>query len=646
METVRTPTLALLFTCVVAVPTASAVPLVYVVEPESMTLSWGWVPYGPDPTLTQRIRIRNDGTAATIFEVSTGAGFEIVDSGGDLGAGGEVYYDVRCALEFSDGAGEFRLTWCANLCEDEGTQVVWMDCSSILATSYNTFLPELYQDESAEIAVPFTNQRPEPVTVDAVAAEAPFAAALDGGPLTLAEGESGQVWVTFQPSGPGQEIGPVDILSGSDIVGRTRANGSTRTQIEPAVAGLFSIPLGATYARPVTIRNSSDLTRTITEVASDTAGVELSDLVGRTMAPREVIDAVATVQAGALGEIDATVTVAFDVAQGDAMRVLATVVPADFALEVDDATPTDGLLELGTVPVDAGASDRTVTLRNPGAEALAIVACPLASAGFSIVGDCPSSIPAGGSIDVAVRFEPAAATAQATERGDVQGTLAFQLASFPSARMLVHVRLVEPGAPIVSGDDQLDLGAVSVGAAAGGTVVLQNLGLLGFVVDRMEVVGEGFSGTEPGSFRVQRGGSLSIDVAFAPVEEGIASGSLLLYASGAAEPAVTVALTGEGVVGDPGDDGGDQPDDGDGAGDGDAGDGDAGDGNGGDGDGGDGDPSDDGDAGGDGAGGDSSGCAVHRGAGGFGDLLWAAGIALLAARRRRPRYSPRSSPLQ
>ena len=202
------------------------------------------------------------------------------------------------------------------------------------------------------------------------------------------------------------------------------------------------------------------------------------------------------------------------------MRLVASVVPADLAVEVDDATPIDGLLELGAVSIAAGTSDRTVTLRNPGAQPLAVTASFRPTPGFTIVGACPASIPAGGSVDVVVRFDPAAAVGLATERGDVQANVGFQLASFQFFRALAHVRLVEPGAPFVSGDDEVDLGAVDVGSTAGATVILQNLGQLGFVVNRMEVVGQGFSATEPGSFRVPRFGSLAIDVAFAPVEEG------------------------------------------------------------------------------------------------------------------------------
>lgn len=121
---VRITVLALL--TFIGIPTASAQPQVYVVDPEDEALYWN-VEYLDDPSPIQRIRIRNDGDSVNVSEVRVPAGFELVDTGGDLASGNEVFFDVRCVPSGEpEVSAEFWLNWCGVFCEDEGYEYVWL----------------------------------------------------------------------------------------------------------------------------------------------------------------------------------------------------------------------------------------------------------------------------------------------------------------------------------------------------------------------------------------------------------------------------------------------------------------------------------------------------------------------------------------
>jgi hypothetical protein len=102
--------------------------------------------------------------------------------------------------------------------------------------------------------------------------------------------------------------------------------------------------------------HSSRLTRTIAAVSSDTPGVSLPDLVGTTMAPREVLHILATVEGGVPGWLYATLRVSFDTGPGSSTLLSGRVAAADFAIEMADCRPTDGWLALGAVDLDAAPS--------------------------------------------------------------------------------------------------------------------------------------------------------------------------------------------------------------------------------------------------------------------------------------------------
>lgn len=655
---VRITALALLLTCI-AIPTASAQPAVYVVEPEAGELYWN-LDFLDDPSPIQRIRIRNDGDPVNVSEVRIPRGFELVDSGGDLQTGGEVFFDVRCAPLGQDIGDAFWLNWCGVYCEDEGFEYVWLYCNSgrVTPDAFDVTFAPVFQDEAAVASISVTNPRAEPIAIDGVSVAPPFTAAVDGGSVTLDQGEAATITAVVRPDGLPSASGELDVLAGGRVATRVRLQGIVWTQLEPS-RNVGAIPVGPPVTMPMTLRNSSALTRTITAVTSDTPGVSLPDLVGTAMAPRQVLSFLATVDAAVVGAIYSSLSVSFDTGPGSSALLFATVVPADFAIEMADATPTDGWLALGAVDVDAAPIDRAVVLRNFSSEPLPIFMCASPVPGFRLVGGCPAEVPPGDSVEVLTRFTPSAAISIDDYRGVVHDRLVLGLGN-QLAVIGVHAQLVEAGAPLLAVDDQIDLGEAEVGSTAAATLLVRNVGRLGVVVDRMEVTGAAFSFSEPLSYRIGSLGTLAVEVGFAPVQEGAQGGELRLYAGGAAEPVAIVALSGLGIASDPGDDDGDGHDDDDGTDDG-SGDSD-GDGTGdadGDGD----DDSDDGTGDGDDGAGDSddgaddadvgdgddladghaadgggTGCAVSGGGGAAGDLF-AVGIALLAAgsRRRRAR---------
>jgi len=637
---VRTPILALLFS-VGVVPVASGSPIVYVVEPESPELYWT-VDFLDDPVPVQRIRIRNDGDPAGIFEVRVPPFVELVDSGGDLSTGGEMFFDLRCVPNGQEMGDPFWLNWCANSCEDEGIETVWLYCTSGRLTpdsTYVSFAP-IYQDEGAVASFSVANPRPEPITVDGVSVPEPFDGSIEGGSVSLAEGESATIDAVLRGGNPPVASADLDVTSGGRVATRARVEGTVLSQLEPSLWGFADIPVGSLVTLPVTLRNSSATARTIAAVTSDTLGVSLPDLVGTTMAPREVRSILATVDIGAPTTFDALLGVAFDSGPGSSMQLYGTIAAADFAVEAADGTPTDGWIDLGVVDLDAAPIDRAVVVRNFRSEPRTIFVCSLRVDGLEFVGGCPSAIPAGGSALLTIRFTPSQGRSSASYRGVLHSRLGIGM---DGATTFIGVRaqLVEAGAPFLTVPEALDLGEAEIGETAIATVEVPNLGRLGAVVDRVEVDGAAFSFAEPLSYRIAAGGALAVDVGFAPSVEGAQAGELRLYVGGAAGPFATVALAGQGTAAGPADDGGDD-------GDGDMGDDSSGDvGDDGSGDGDDqaaGDGSDDGTSpGDDGPGGDEpepGGCAVSGGGSRGAWDLASLGIGVLVAgarRRRRPR---------
>lgn len=473
----------------------------------------------------------------------------------------------------------------------------------------------------------------------------PFSASIDGGSVTLGEGAAATMTAVVRPDGLLLPQGELDVLAGGRVATRVRLRTVIWEQLGPST-NVGDIPVGTPVTFPMTLRNSSPLTRTITAVSSDTPGVSLPDLVGISMAPREVLSVLATVDAAVVGQFFGNLGVSFDAGPGSSVRLFGTVVPADFAIEMADATPTDGWLALGAVDVDGAPIYRAVVLRNFSSEPMPITMCAQPVPGFQLVGGCPAEIPAGDSVELVTRFTPSAALFIDDFRGRVQDRLVLAFGNH-LVTINFQAQLVEAGAPLLAVDDQLDLGQAEVGTTTAATLLVENLGRLGIVLDRIEVTGAGFSASEPLSYRIGPSAALAVEVELSPEAEGAQVGELRLYAGGAAEPAAIVALSGQGIPAGPDDDDGsgdaDGSDDGlggddeDGGADGidDSSDDADGDGPGGPDDaaGGDADDVADGDAA-DGEGAD--GCAV-AGTGGAGDLS-AFGLALLAVaacRRRR-----------
>ncbi|MFE0459103.1 choice-of-anchor D domain-containing protein [Kitasatospora sp. NPDC058965] len=128
------------------------------------------------------------------------------------------------------------------------------------------------------------------VTITAIGAAAPFGAAPAGLPVTLAQGQSYSVLVSFAPTAPGGAIGNLTITTTTGTTGLGLSGYGTRAGLTPTPAALDfgTLPTGTTASLGVTFTNTGTATETVSGTAAPGAPFTASGLpaAGAQVPPR------------------------------------------------------------------------------------------------------------------------------------------------------------------------------------------------------------------------------------------------------------------------------------------------------------------------------------------------------------------------
>jgi hypothetical protein len=527
---------------------AGARPVLIVETPQNQSLDFGHVAFDSQ-SASQRVLVRNEGTAAQLRRVFVLGPYTIVASAGGLGAGEEMYWDVVCNPSEPDpNSGTLQIEACEATCSDfDWSQFIFLGCfGGLLEASVSAFSVPAHAYGSGSETVAFHNPGPDPITITAIASADPaISGALATGalPVTLEVGQSVDIVVRFAPMAADAAV-MLDVLAGTTIAGRVRVEGLVVNQISPSALNINLIPQGAVYSIPLTVRNSFPTARTITAVASDLDTCTVTGLVGTTLEPGAFAHGIATVAATTLGARACLVTVAFDAGQGDTGRLGMNVVPATFSVTVDDATPGDGLLDFGTLKVGSEAVERTVTITNLTAVDQPVFDCFIGGTPFTPVGACPTLLPASGSVALTVQFTPTVA-GHFLGSADLGVTGLGHIPSFLSARVIAN-QLAFSATALAFPDTQQDMTAQR-------SVTITNLADNAITVP-VAVSGAAFSAA---ATEVVLAGRATVDVVveFQPAAAGMFTGALTIGVSGDPDH-TTLALSGTGEAPPPDDGGG------------------------------------------------------------------------------------------
>ncbi len=205
-----------------------------------------------------------------------------------------------------------------------------------------------------------------------------------------------------------------------------------------------------------------------------------------------------------------------------------------------DLSPTS--LDFGNV--SAGATkDLTLTLRNTGTAPLTVTSVSSSNARFSLTSPAlPFTVAAGASQTLAIRFAPAAAGAQSGTM-----TIASNDAAKPTAVVSLNGAGVAAAAPSIAvSPASLDFGNVASDGTKDLTLTVRNNGNATLAVSSVTSSNARFTASPIAPWNVPAGGSQTVTVRFAPTTAGVQNGTLTIASNDAAQPAVTVAVTGTG----------------------------------------------------------------------------------------------------
>ncbi|MDQ2811302.1 MAG: choice-of-anchor D domain-containing protein [Actinomycetota bacterium] len=204
-------------------------------------------------------------------------------------------------------------------------------------------------------------------------------------------------------------------------------------------------------------------------------------------------------------------------------------------------TVAPSALNFGSVAVGSTSSAQSVTVSNPTSSA-ASVSSISASGDFAQTSTCGSSIAAGGSCTVSVKFTPAAT-------GSRTGSLTVNAGGTTNTVALSGTGTSSGGggsATLAASPTSLSFGNQAVGStSAAQSVTVTNTGGAAASVSSVSASGP-FASTSTCGSSIAAGASCTVSVTFTPTAAGTAAGSVTV-ASNATDPTLTVALSGTGT---------------------------------------------------------------------------------------------------
>jgi len=358
-------------------------------------------------------------------------------------------------------------------------------------------------------------------------------------PATLSAGGSLTFTVRFSPTAMGAAPGTVSIVS--DAATSPSTVTLTGTGIAPVISlSPTSINFGnqraGTSSAPTTVTLANTGTDTLTVTALSTSapftvsGLALPATIGAGGSATFRVTYNPTVT----GPSSGTVTITSDALSGPATLPLT----GNGTMSAIAVSPTS--VAFGTQRVGTQTPPSTITINNPGTDALTIQSLSL-SGPFTLAGlALPATVPPGGSITAQLSFQPTAA-------GAASGgfTLVSDAPTSPTTvtmdGMGIQGALAISPAALAFGDERV-----------GTTTLPRNVALVNNGTDVMVIQSVTVAGpfiltppTLPASLAPGQG--LTLELAFAPRTTGNAAGSLLVQGDGAPRSA-SVALAGNGTI--------------------------------------------------------------------------------------------------
>ncbi len=204
-------------------------------------------------------------------------------------------------------------------------------------------------------------------------------------------------------------------------------------------------------------------------------------------------------------------------------------------------TVAPSALNFGSVVVGTTSSAQTATVSNPTSAAVSVSSIA-ASGDFAQTNTCGSSIAAGGSCTVSVKFTP-------TATGSRTGSLTVNAGGVTNTVSLSGTGTSSGGgsATLAASPTSLSFGNEAVGSTSSAqTVTVTNTGGAAASVSSVSASGP-FAETNTCGSSIAAGASCTVSVTFKPTAAGAATGNLTV-SSNATDPTLTVALAGTGTT--------------------------------------------------------------------------------------------------
>lgn len=434
----------------------------------------------------------------------------------------------------------------------QGTGTVTSVSQLSVSTGSLTF-GNVTDGSSSTQPVTLTSTGNSPVTIQSASvAGAGFSISGATFPLTLNSHQAVTLQVEFAPSSAGSSTGTLTIASNSatnaNAVVELNGTGTAATspQLSSSAAGLTfgRITDGSSSTQPLTLTSTGTSAVKINAVNVTGADFSVSGAsFPLTLNPHQSVTLNVKFAPTASGTTTGALTIDSDSSTNATMNVNLSGIgsPAKTAqLSLSAASLTYGDVTVGS------SSMQPLTLTSTGTAAVTIQSATLAGTGFVLSQqNWPLTLNPGQSVTLQVSFEPAVA-------GTASGTLAIASNSQTNSTATVNLR----GTGTVAESPQLSLstatlgfGNVTEGSTSTIPLTLSSTGTAAVTIQSITEDGAEFSvSPQTLPMTLSPGGSVTLQVQFAPTTSGGASGEITINSDSSTNATAVVALSGSGVA--------------------------------------------------------------------------------------------------
>jgi hypothetical protein len=404
-----------------------------------------------------------------------------------------------------------------------------------------TFSTQPIASESSPQTITVTNTGSASLTVSLVVATGDFSETDTCTAAPIAPNQSCAIQIQFLPTAVGSRNGVLTVY-GNVSGGQATA---ALSGIGGAGAAVVLTPLTLTF--PSTMISSTSPAQNIT--ISNTGGTVIA-LQTPSVSGVDFKVAANTCGTSLASGVGCTVSIVFaPTASGSRSGI--------FTITDDSGTQTASLSGIGTSPatdalspltltfapqqITTTSSAQQITLTNSGDVALTLISAQITSGDFTAVNACGNSLNAHSSCSINVAFAP-------KNIGVIAGTLSISDQYRSQTVALTGTGLAPPGVSLAP-FSTIGFPATGVGLiATAQTVTLTNNGGVPLVVQSVAITGDFVivSGSNTCSGSIAVNATCTLQIAFAPTEGGVRSGSLTV-ADNAPNSPQTLSLTGTGV---------------------------------------------------------------------------------------------------